>query len=117
METETKHTRIAYLTQDGEPITVTGTMLGDVELAAMAIRGHHERNRAEALLKIERNELAAALTSIIEWWEDDHDKPKLQRGMTVDSPRDVAQSQWVERRMLLMANAARAALAKIEKEN
>jgi len=59
-------------------------------------------------VKAERDELATALRSVIEWTGDDHDKPR-RRGLTIIDPNG-----WFDRRLLMIRNAARAALAKLE---
>jgi len=55
----------------------------------------------------ERDALAAALKSIIEWTGDDHAKPPRSGFVIVDP------NGWFERRLLMIRNAARAALQKI----
>jgi hypothetical protein len=62
-------------------------------------------------MKAERDELAATMKSIIDWWEDDHDFP--YGGAKVDPAEAV---QWYKRRMIIIANAARASLAKLKGE-
>ena len=59
----------------------------------------------------ERDEARKTLQSIIEWWEDDHDFP--YQGAKVD-PGEAC--QWYKRRMMMMANAARTTLTKLDAE-
>jgi ribosomal protein S15P/S13E len=66
-----KKTAIAYLTDDGSPLAVSGAYESDVQLAAMAIKEHHQRNRVDAhnqlqiiRLKAERDALLDALKKL-----------------------------------------------------
>ena len=55
-------------------------------------------------------QMLEALKSIVEWWEDEHDKPHVEAGIGQLNERLQDRLDWTTRRMTRMANAARAAI-------